>query len=134
MTPIDALQARFRDAAKAGEGLTLSAEEVSLLYSFEEPSDLEPDPPPGSLPERVMTAEYEMDTLNKVLSLITPTNPITIRSNGITSPIVWSLFLKWLKEWATEGTWYFAEGYATVRHNGIEHTISFDKQPKLPLD
>lgn len=131
---LDALQIRFRDAAKAGEGLTLSAEEVALLYSLEEPSDIETDPPPGSLPDRVMTAEYTLDNFNLVLSKVAPSNPITIRSNGIASPIVWSLFVTWLKTWAKDGTWFFGERHATVKHNGIEHVISFDAQPSLALD
>lgn len=131
---LDALQIRFRDAATAGEGLTLSADEVSLLYSFEDPSDAEPDPPPGSMVERVMTAEHQLDNFNLVLSKVMPSNPIMIRSNGIASPIVWSLFVSWLKTWAKDGTWFFGERHATVKHNGVEHVIAFDSQPSLALD
>lgn len=133
---ISSIQLRFTQAAMNGEGLTLSPEEVALLASLEvpEPDDINPDPPPHSLEARLMTAEYEMDNFNLVLSKITPSNPITISSNGIKSPIVWSLFVSWLKTWAKDGVWHIGSDAATVRHNGIEHVISFDPQPKLPLD
>lgn len=131
---IAAIQLRFTQAAMAGEGLTLSPDEVALLASLEVPEPDTIDPAPGSLPERVMTAEYAMDNFNLVLSKITPSNPITVRSNNINTPVVWSLFVSWLKMWAKDGVWHIGTDGATVRHNGIEHVISFDPQPKLPLD